>query len=771
MAIRRFGPTRGAGVTTQEQSGDKTIEPGALGWAGYAGLFEKGKPGELILCSTKKLFSKKMGGVIEDSLAPDAALDFYGVAAGAGGLALVRVTDGNELQSKMTLYQRKIDQPPVPLGTIEAHNGGRWGGKERRYTGEVALITDIDETAIDTGVLTFTTDQWKGGYVELEGVPNTRYPITGNTAAGVISVAADSTMDTDLGVSTEKRYYLVLDHDAAKAVSILIGDGEDNPDTEFSLTVYVDGAFVKKYPNLNTDPSSARYWVNLINNDGGNDEIEATDLWTGSYPAEVRPANVYGEIAAVTATTLTSIIHFFTINSPTSGDPTFALGTTTDAHLPQKITITMTSATAGTVVSDRFGALGVTTLGTLFDPGAGAGGAFKNKWVPPFTVTAGGTPLVATDTLVIDYFPLTADQLIGGFLYPDKVNAKREKYRITDNTHKLITVAAGSDLTVSGAIGDAFLVEAPQWLTEGRDGNADVVDADYENQAWDVSNSPYNRLADKNMGLVKFATPGITATAVQKAGVAYAAAKNHQYRYEAADSIVTEQDVIELVNETLGRSDYAVIAFPSYGYVTDPDPDAAREGKLKLVSLTGQIHGREAATARDFNGYHKAAAGIDQTLPRVLKLPTGDAILDEEQLNPAGIAVVKKKKGNHVIWGDRTLYLDPTWKFKHQRELMSYYEQVLMEAFDFIVFAINDPATEKDALTALNLFFQPEWVKRAIRGDQFEDAATIKIDAENNTEATRATGDMYADISLRLADVVERFNIRIGKMGIFESVS
>ncbi|MGD9749384.1 MAG: hypothetical protein AB7W59_00150 [Acidimicrobiia bacterium] len=767
MAIRRFGPTRGAGVVIQEQAGDPTIEPGALGWAGYAGLFEKGPVGELVLCSKGAQFSKKMGGVIEDGQAPDAALDYYRVAAGAGGLALVRVTDGNELAAELTLYQRKVGAAPAVLGTIKAKNGGRWGGKQRRYTAEVAALADIEETQLTTGVATFTTDQWKGGYIELQGVPNARYPIVGNTAAGVVTVEADATMDTDLGVGTDKRYYLVLDHDADKAVTILIGDGEDNPDTEFSVSVYVDGLFVKKYPNLNTDPNSARYWVNLINNDDGNDEIEAVGLWTGSHTAATRPANVYGTIATVTELTLTADIHLFAITSPVAGgNPTFALGTTTDAHLPQKITITMTDPTTGTAVSDKYGALGTVTLGTLFDPGAAAGGANANKWVPPFTVTAGATPLVAADTLEIWYFPLTPGQLVGGFVYPDKVNAKREKYRITANTHKVITVAAGSDLTASGAAMDQFLVEAPQWLQLGRDGNADVVDADYENQAWDVNNSPFNRVVDKNLGLIKFATPGVTATAVQKAGKSYAEAKNHQYRYECPDNIVTENGAIALVNETLGRSDYAVMTFPSYGYSTDPNPDAAREGKLKLVTLTGQIHGREAATARDFQGYHKAAAGIDQVLPRTLKLPTGDAVLDEELLNPAGIAVIKRKRGNFVIWGDRTLHLDPTWKFKHQRELMSYYEQVLMENFDFIVFAINDPATEKDALTALKLFFQPELVKRAIREE-----AQIKIDAENNTDATRATGDMFADIALRLADVVERFTIRIGKQGIFESVS
>jgi hypothetical protein len=766
MATRRFGPTRGAGVVVQEQSGDKTIDPAALGWAGYAGLFEKGPVGELVLVSSKRAFLKKMGGIISDGMAPDACLDYYDTAAGAGGLALVRVTDGTEVAAEITLYQRKADSgmtiAPVVLGKIKAKNGGRWGGRERRFNGQATpdLATALTETTLTTGI-TMAKDQWKGGYIELPDVPNKRYLIVGNTTAGVITVTADSTMETDVAAGVATRYYLVLDDDPTKRLSILIGDGEDNPDTEFSMSVYVDGDFVKKYPNLNVDPESARYWVNLINNDDGNDEIEAVDSWVGAYGATVRPANVYGIVDAITATTLTKELAVFLIDG--AGNPTFTLGVTTDEHIAQRLTLTMASATTANVVSDKFGAQGLLTFGAPFVP--------TSKWVPPFTVTAGVTPMVVADTITIDYVPMEAGSLVNGFVYPDKVNAKREKYRITANTHKVITVAAGSDLTVSGAIGDQFLVEAQQKLSLGLDGNADVIDADYEDQAWDVSTSPFNRIEGKGLGLVKFATPGVTATAVQKAGKAYAEAKNHQYRYEIPSNILTEQSAIAQVNETLGRSDYAVCAFPSFGYVPDPDVDAAREGKLKLVPLTGAIHGREARIAADFQGYHKAEAGIEATLPRVLKLPTGDALLDEEQLNPVGLAVIKKKRGNFVIWGDRTLYLDPTWKFKHQREQLSYYEQVLLDGFDFIVFAINDAVEEKVALNAMKLFFSPEFTKRALRGKTFDEACIIKIDAENNTDATRATGDMYADVSLRLADTVERFNIRIGKQGIFESVS
>jgi len=757
MAQRRFGPVRGAGVSITELEGDKPIEPGALGWAAYGGILEKGNVGELIQCSSKSQFIKKCGSYIEDSLLPDACIDFFDEAAGRGGLFLVRVTDGEEVQAEKTLYCRKLVR--TAMGKLKAKNGGRWGGKAQKLTDDVTGGGDITNTTIDTGK-TMLVDEWKGGYVELAEVSNKQYPIISNDATGVVTVAADQTMKDDwtAGGGGDLRYYLVLENEG-KQLSYEIRDGEEKPTEEFGLFIYVDDELVLQYPNLHTNPTHARYWVNKINNDGNNDEVEAEDLWVGAHAADVRPANYWGEISSVTETVLTAVIHEF-IHSVGDADATVALGTTTDDMVAQVITIVMSDASAFNATSDVFGALGSGTEGAAFTP--------NNKWTPPFTITNGATVLEAGDTMVLTYKPFVADELIDGYLYPDKPNATREKYRITDNDHETITVAAGSDLTASGAPADEFMVVAPLDMAGGKDGN-NVVDADYTQQVWDTSNSPFNRIFGKNMGLIKCATPGITSTAVQKAGAAYAEAKNHQYRYEVPSNKVTEQEVDEYINDTLGRNDFAVVSFPSYAYVADPE--ASTEGKLKLVSCTGMVHGEEAKTANDYTGYHKAEAGVENILSKILELPTGDAILDEEYLNPLGINVIKKSKGNFILWGDRTLWVDPAWKFKHQREQMSYYEHVLQENFDWIVFQLNNSNTQKKAITSFKVFFLPEWRKGALDLDKkFEDAAIIKIDSEINTAVTKATGDMWAQLRLALADTVERFNIMIGKAGIFESV-
>jgi hypothetical protein len=274
------------------------------------------------------------------------------------------------------------------------------------------------------------------------------------------------------------------------------------------------------------------------------------------------------------------------------------------------------------------------------------------------------------------------------------------------------------------------------------------------------------QFAGKNKGLVKLAAPGAVATAVQKAGAALAEAFGYEWRYDLTSTLVSEDTAIAQVDSTLGRNDFAVAAFPSFAKVHVPELTG-----LKTISMTGAICGREALVAKNYDGYHKAAAGIDVTFPRVVEIPTGDTVLNEEKLNPRGLAVIKKVKGNFILWGDRTVSVDPSWKWKHQREQMSHYEHVLLENFDWIIFAINDPIEQISALTTLKSYFFPEWKpKRALRGKTFEEAATLKVDNEINTDATRAAGDMLAEITLRLADTVERFQISIGKAGIFESI-
>ena len=758
MANRRFGPTLGAGVVIREQDADKPIQPAQLGVTAYTGIMERGPIGRLFLASKKKDYQAKAGGYIPESLLPDCAFDFYNLSNGAGELWLQRIVDGTQKAAELVLYSRHPIRQSI-LKIIAGYQGdlnpGRWAGKKNIIVGEYDSVTAF---TLDTGK-TMEVNEFKDAILRLSAVPGKSYKVLSNDAAGVLTFNSDVDLVTDIDGDPNQLYSLELSNDG-RELSIEVLDGLDSPTTEFGLVAYLNGEEVKRYDNLSMDPDSPRYVEKVINDDTGNYYFKVEDLNSGTVTQLTRPANVYGKIKTVTATVLTADIHEVqaSVQNPLT---VVGVDSLTYGGSVKRDTLTLTCTVGGagatfTVASALQGALPNLTEAVAY---------VTNEYLADFTLNATGAEFTAGDVVVIEFYPWVANEFAGGVLTPDHVNARRTRFEIVSNTVNTITVKTGSDLTAVGAINDLFMVESPQSLGGGYDGIEDVDDTEYI-QAYDSGTSPLNSLFGKNKGFVKLATPGVTSTAVQKAGLSYAEAKNYGYRVEIPANIVDEQSAEEYINETIGRNDFGKVHFPSYAYVPNPQGEG-----LKLSSLTGAFHGREALVAKNYDGYHKVAGGIDVTLPNVIKLPTLDKVLDEELLNPAGINVVKFVKGNAIMWGARSLAIDPAFKFVQQREQLSHYENIFRESFDFIIFAINNATARSRLETSFVTFFLPEFAKGALNGNTFEDAVSIKIDDENNPPEEIAAGNLNAEIKLKLAETVERFVITIGKAGIFEDLS
>lgn len=799
MAERRFGPTQAAGVAVVELDAEKLLEAAPLGVTAYVGMLERGAVGMLTSTYSARQMVKKIGNRVAASLVPDAGMDFWNHSNGAGELHFIRITDGTERAASKTFYSRDLNlagtlAQRLPILKVAAKNGGRWGSRYGAMPGAITGPGDLTPTTVTTGKM-MLLNEWAGGTIKFPlAISGKVYTVVSNTTAGVLTLSSDATCRVDYGSATDKNYVLELARDSStlpfgvpsgnyRELAVVFEPGDNDSVNLFSMKVYMNGSFIRRYPNLSMDTTSQWYAPSIVNNDDGNDEVTLTDLLTPSSPSPARrPFNECGRIGTLAALLLTTDpMQIRSIASPTGANPTVTKGTTTDLMKYRAVfTITVLGgALTASVTADLSGgvtvALGTLTLGALFTPILpSAVGACSV--LPPFTLTNGATVLAVGDVVTIDWLPLEPSALIGGLVYPDTVSKPNAGFRISANDHQTITVISG-DMTSIGAPGTTWSVRYPSQLgggmnTFGYDGTDGVVDGNFT-AAMDLSTSKLLALKGQNKGLVKLACPGKTSTAIQKAGIALAEAMNWQYRIEIPDTTVAEDGALTLVNSTVGRSDFAVVSFPSYADVDNPD----KPGQYKRISLTGAIHGREALIAKNYGGYHKAAAGIDVTLPRVISLPTvGTATaptvpLNEELLNPQGVAVTKWVKGNAILWGDRTVSVDPAWKWKHQREQMSHYENILRESFDWIIFAINSNDTRGLLKTALLDMFRKEWKKQALRGKTEAEAYSIKIDDEINTNATMAAGDLNCEIKLRLPDTVERFVIRIGKAGIFESLT
>lgn len=791
MTVKRFGPTLDAGVGIVEKEGEKSIDPSQLGSTAYVGLMERGPIGELITTVGKKDLLRKVGGLIPGALLPDCAQDFWDHSLGAGVLFLYRVTDGNEQAATWDFYNRAATKQSVV--TIAAKNGGGWAGRRQTFVVDLTAVPgDITgETTIELPI-TFHPiyeDQFKGGVLTCSET-STSYEIVGNdesdgSAKTELRIAADSTLLTDYGAGTDEEFIIEVDQvdewGREKHVAVEILDGQLNPSTEWGLKVYVDDELVKTWPDLNSDPLASNYFVNMINDDPSNHYITVTDNWVGAVTAATRPANFYGTIASAdVATDITEkqldlatvaiLVSYDGSDASTCGSFTYGAKAIPDTY---EVEYTGTP-TDWTVVSTNRQA-----EHTFANAVAATPYVAENAWSIGFTVTE-ATP-ASGDKFTLTVIPLVEDEAIGGRLFfPDESWAPATGWQITDNDETTADITVG-DLTNGGTIsGDInFRLQYRQQLWDGYDGIAQVDETDFL-PAFDTGGtSEFEKLAGKGYGLVKFACPGITelltssltsidkAQTVERAGVAFADAKNHQYRLEVPQTGTDEIVVRDYVQGVIGKSNYEKVCLHGYCKVSDP----VLTDRMKTIPTTGMIHGWEARVAKNYNGYHKVAAGEDVKLTRIRELLTGDTVLNGELLNPAGIQRIEQKGGHFVLWGAKIPASETTWKFCQHRELMSYYEHVLIENFGWIIFAINDQAEEPALISAMQSFFRPEWVKRALRGDTFVDACQIKIDAEINTDATRAAGDENAEVTLRLADTIERFIITIGKAGAFESTA
>lgn len=601
---------------------------------------------------------------------------------------------------------------------------------------------------------------------------------------GLVHTGTDGPSDLDATVVRDS----INVRNQTKSLSVEFSDGGFKPASEFGVIVRVDGTEMLSYKNLSMETSKSNYWADVINNDVNNDLITITDNFSGDRTqASARPGNHFGQSSALTTTRLTiADPHVSNLNVGVGAwvpSLTFTWGASSK---PQRLRVTMTSPTAFTVTTDQGNR---TWNGTLTNP------VDMEDYVGQLTVdTASGTA-AATDYFDIYLKPLEPDEAIGGMVYPnvEDVSQKSQAFKIIDSGVSWVDVSTLEDLTDGGSntAGKQYRIEYKQQMERGYDGYlVGMTSSDYE-QLIEVSTTPLRKLVNLALGLVKVACPGIayytSALTLQQKLKTLVAAYNWSTKIEIPWSyhdydVYKERHWVDWINDTYGKdddSDYVSTHFPAFCYIANPYASAESQSSNILVPTLGMSLGEEARIAVSYENYHKAPSGVKAKLPKIVELPVigkpeNPRFIDEEITNPAGINLIKWNRGGGVaiMWGDRTLSQSSNFKFYHKRALLSQYENDLLQGFDFAIFEINDPIKDQDVIAALVDYFLPEYRKKAIRGDSFlggqNPAAIIKMDSSNNTNATRAAGDQIVEISLRLADTVERLRIFIGPQGIVE---
>jgi len=473
MTTRIFGALKGAGTQIREASATKPIQEGPLGFTALVGIFRSGPVGEVVVHGGGLGdYRRVRGGLSQDSEAPLAAEHFYEVGGGAGVLATVRVTDGTEVASSLTLYDRDVElgvlerSPPAKLASavivMDAHNGGRWAGRQAVKAGDVGALSGvISGSTIDLGFATLE-GKWTGAVLSFpDDDPGVEYAVTGNTAAGVFTVAGEFTAEALAGTSGVYLLELENVHELTGKPEYLALEVADSAEVEPGISLYVhrDGDQVKAWEDLDLNSAGSRYWFDALTaEDADNYELDPTDNFAGD-PANgyKRPAN-YAEIPApggVATNVLTlQVVRWALDDSATSSGFDPALDTVNDVTWGSSpraavIVLTFTNATDYDVTATFLD--GGETADDLPSGTIDVAYSSPNAYLPGWTLVSGGTAPQAGDVVTIYARTLPeglADR--GAWLYvaagPDDGDTLT-RYRVVDNDHESVTLAPSVDLT------------------------------------------------------------------------------------------------------------------------------------------------------------------------------------------------------------------------------------------------------------------------------------------------------------------------------------
>lgn len=634
------------------------------------------------------------------------------------------------------------------------------------YTEEVPASTQVSVIGLEvTGSDSSFTTELSAGDVIVD-------PFRAGEAVTVAEVVDDSTIvlsrqfsgnftDVQLAVQAG-RVDVELTSSVDEGLAVVVGQGSRFPETHFSLNIYFNGSLVLAVPDVSLDRSDPLFVEDAVNEIGSNVAYRASgknyqtwvtceSLWDSAYTtskqSDVRPANGSGTAMAVTRTRLYTVAdfeykraigHFLLPNPYEEYRNQIRI---TDAAPPIEI--------PGTVSSTD---LIVNGTGTVFTEYFMRGDYLYD----PHTNTVRQITGIISDTEMRIDAPFPQNM-------PALTKAMRAGY---------VQVGQSNDLTVASAVGEQFMVAYPTSLTSGYDGNMSHLLPFYWSKFFDLDvNHLENAAYGRNYGLIRFAAPGVTDISIINAAKTYAENTSYEYRAELPLSFQTAPAAESYINQELGRSDFITLAFPSYGYISNPLGSGQR-----LVPLSGVIMGGESRVSVDHQGYHHPFAGVRATLTGVTGLPFEVPRSDEGVANTAGLQIIKMVAGNIVCWGDRLPSQTNTYRFIHIRRCQSNYNRIFIEAsaLQELLFQPNQPDLASKLNLILRNFTRREYQKGVLaRQLTFQQAVQINMGGSNNSSivADEASRDEIVEIingalsvSLRVtySGVLERLVLNIG---------
>lgn len=351
------------------------------------------------------------------------------------------------------------------------------------------------------------------------------------------------------------------------------------------------------------------------------------------------------------------------------------------------------------------------------------------------TVYFGGN----TDAFVVERFTdLTMNAFVGDARYaPTVINASSN-----------YIVAQDLDSSSVGAQQNPSVV-SNQPLTTGANGSAITSIISYA--AFDTV----------EQSLVLNAA-GFTDSVSVNAAIAYAESRDDVFVViDGVDDTPANQ--ITLANSYTSSSLAAVY----YPRLVIPDPTlglGAPSGATRIVGPGGAVTGLIASTDAS-RGVFKAPAGLTARLAGAVSLrKLTNAELDLLNSNAAAVNAIRFISGSGiVVMGSRTLKTGYIDKYVPVRRTLIYLRKALIDLTQFAIFEPNDARLWRRISAAISAFLTQFWSQGGLRGATPQQAFFVKVDAENNPQASIDNGFVNIEVGVALQRPAEFIVIKISQ--------
>lgn len=344
-----------------------------------------------------------------------------------------------------------------------------------------------------------------------------------------------------------------------------------------------------------------------------------------------------------------------------------------------------------------------------------------------------------TDAFIVEQFTdITMNTFSGESRYaPTVINAGSKYIVVTD----LDSSSAGATQNPS--------VVTNQPLTTGADGSA--VSA--------ISNYAVFDTIEQSLLLN---VPGFTDSVTVNAAISYAESRDDVFVVvDGADDTPANQ--ITLANSYTASSLAAVY----YPRLTIPDPTlgiGAPAGATLTVGPGGAVAGLIASTDTS-RGVFKAPAGLTARLSGAVAVrKLTNAELDSLNSNAAAVNAIRFISGSGiVVMGSRTLKAGYIDKYVPVRRTLIYLRKALIDLTQFAIFEPNDARLWRRINAAISAFLTQFWAQGGLRGTTPAQAFFVKVDAENNPQASIDNGFVNVEVGVALQRPAEFIVIKISQ--------